>query len=677
MAGEGLLNTIITAYAGSFVIGVTYSVGVPGNTDYTLVGAADSNPGTVFVATGVGAGDGTATIPAAVPALQKIALSTSYETQPIVAKYIATIDGYIARGISTVVADDFIHLLDGRAPYISNGIYPGLGVDNDHTTDGAVFYTKLIEQHATNLFPDNQRFALYALIAMGHIETANKYINSAVNAKSLSDQTFTTQDALMTGNIMAVSTSVTKWGEEMVDTGVLFDFKKLDNIGTPQAIVEALMSANMLGVISDELTAQGLDVVPLSRAIRNNPDLVLKPPVQKRCYDAFKFVTGEKLTSILDVMKLVTPNIFSLDELLDLRKIFPTTFSTIIAPRTTGLQNIFTAGGHLTGHFTDIVTPLGGVLPDIITKSNSAFICSLKQINGILNTNSETLGTVAACVENHSGLPNTGNLTDALPADTENAIIGSFGGGTGPNGTFYLTDLIGAAAGLPFNSEMTILSSHIAGIEAVGGFDDIADNLQVMQDVNGGVDTARVTFDDGGGTGPWVITILPGNPGAGVYSDAVAYQYADALQPVITALDTTVDAYLVAQEIKHIPALAAYGVPLAGVRGGIKALWDANVRFTTTYVNGYQTDDVDLDGLPKSKSSTLLFAENLHQYGRKIDKQNIAEILEAMAINNRSGNAIIAAMREGRNIDKLESANIKSDALISEKPPIVEPGNIS
>ena len=50
-----------TSIAGAFVIGIEYTILVPGDTDFTLIGAADSVAGTVFTATGVGTGTGTAT----------------------------------------------------------------------------------------------------------------------------------------------------------------------------------------------------------------------------------------------------------------------------------------------------------------------------------------------------------------------------------------------------------------------------------------------------------------------------------------------------------------------------------------------------------------------------------------------------------------------------------------
>lgn len=46
--------------AGAFVIGFSYIIVTTGTTDYTLIGAANSLPGTIFTATGAGTGDGTA-----------------------------------------------------------------------------------------------------------------------------------------------------------------------------------------------------------------------------------------------------------------------------------------------------------------------------------------------------------------------------------------------------------------------------------------------------------------------------------------------------------------------------------------------------------------------------------------------------------------------------------------
>lgn len=53
-------STPVTATAGSFAVGTAYQILVPGNTDFTTIGAANSTAGTIFTATGAGTGTGTA-----------------------------------------------------------------------------------------------------------------------------------------------------------------------------------------------------------------------------------------------------------------------------------------------------------------------------------------------------------------------------------------------------------------------------------------------------------------------------------------------------------------------------------------------------------------------------------------------------------------------------------------
>lgn len=55
------ITTTATVTAGAFITGVEYTILVPGTTDFTLIGAANSLVGTVFTATGPGVGTGTAT----------------------------------------------------------------------------------------------------------------------------------------------------------------------------------------------------------------------------------------------------------------------------------------------------------------------------------------------------------------------------------------------------------------------------------------------------------------------------------------------------------------------------------------------------------------------------------------------------------------------------------------
>lgn len=623
-------------------------------------------------------------------ALTRVPLNTAdYLAQVMVADFATTLAGYVsaetAGDISQATVDAFASSMDLTTPYISNAtISPDISTNE---------YTTILEQHAENLFPtilnapavpqsyldtNNQLFVQYALIAMGQKESANKYINSALNATDdLCAGIYINQDALMTGNISSVNYNVQGWGEELINTGVLFDFATLDNLGTPQAIIESLIRANMLGLISDELTTQGIDVVRLVKAINDNPTRVLSPIVQKRCYDAFSLVTGNKLRNILKAMDFVTGGLSTLQDLLDLTKVFPQTFATLSAPDNGVLKNIYLANSTPQPWVLNLTSPIIAVIPEAQAKTNWAFVISLGQIQGILNSTPQQIGSAASTMEASSGLPFTGQLTEPLPLSTATFILDSMGEGSGPDGTYYLSDLVGAPGGLPFNDNMNTIVANMDAVYADGGFNDIEEILLIMRDVLGGNNTPRVDFDDNSGSGPFFITIQPGFPAAGIYSDGSNYNYTAALLALIAEQDIAVAAYIAAYPNEHAVTLDAFVTSLAGVVGGIQQLWEAEVKFTLTYLTEFETGDPTLNGIPANKKTTLAFTENLGQYGKQTDKGNIASILEAMVTNTQGGNAIIAAMREGRNQAQLDAAGVSSANQISDQPSVVEPGNIS
>jgi hypothetical protein len=53
-------TTVTTTSSGSFVVGSHYAIATVGTTDFTAIGSDDNDVGTVFKATGVGGGNGTA-----------------------------------------------------------------------------------------------------------------------------------------------------------------------------------------------------------------------------------------------------------------------------------------------------------------------------------------------------------------------------------------------------------------------------------------------------------------------------------------------------------------------------------------------------------------------------------------------------------------------------------------
>ena len=92
-----------TVAAGSFVTGITYTIVTAGTTDFTLIGSADSVPGTIFVATGAGTGTGTADLTTGITTLADDLLAGT----PYIVSVVGTSDFTLVGAASNTVGQAF------------------------------------------------------------------------------------------------------------------------------------------------------------------------------------------------------------------------------------------------------------------------------------------------------------------------------------------------------------------------------------------------------------------------------------------------------------------------------------------------------------------------------------------------------------------------------------------
>jgi hypothetical protein len=167
---------------------------------------------------------------------------------------------------------------------------------------------------------------------------------------------------------------------------------------------------------------------------------------------------------------------------------------------------------------------------------------------------------------------------------------------------------------------------------------------------------------------PEELEIPVGEPAAGIYNNKT--QAMAALQIV---LEAEVAVLTGAYPTEVAAVNAAYQASIDHILLELATLQTANITFAITYTS---FDTVDAFAPPGSTQTTLGFIETLHSAGALTDKGNVAEILEKMVTTSRGGQAVIAAMREGRNLKRLSDANIINDTEISSDPAVSEPGDI-
>lgn len=107
-------------------------------------------------------------------------------------------------------------------------------------------------------------------------------------------------------------------------------------------------------------------------------------------------------------------------------------------------------------------------------------------------------------------------------------------------------------------------------------------------------------------------------------------------------------------------AIVASGTTI--VAGG-GSTWQVNIsQQTTTDLAFTATPLVEFGDLKGTNTVAIQFAENLHRYGNDTGVGGVAQYLEGIAnTSSLGGQSVVAAMREGRNIARLENAGLSDD----------------
>ena len=238
-------------------------------------------------------------------------------------------------------------------------------------------------------------------------------------------------------------------------------------------------------------------------------------------------------------------------------------------------------------------------------------------------------------------LLNTG--TQPLSAEAYNFYINTFANGTGPNGTYNVCDFVGTAIGFPVGSffdQATEIINRRAG------------DLVTLNEIY----TRIVKSCDGSYgdpvTGP--VTV-PAGPGAGSYSNA-----SNAVLVLTTLANTEI---LSLQTVLGNDATA------------LNTAWDEICNRMVYEVYNLQKCNIDLNQLSAGDIfSALALVSSLPQFATDTDLGGAAQFMESIAITtSRGGQAIIGALREGRNNVLIDASKIDRDNTIPVTPRVPAP----
>ena len=275
------------------------------------------------------------------PNAELITVVTDYNNTVLIAPLLDTISVAEAGNIlspSTIVTLETLGSID--CPALSDSVpdnYPSLPTSNDPPG-----FTGLLADTANTYMGngDLSKFVQALSIADGYADQTNTFVNSAVNSQTYLGNTFTTTNAMITGDITSVNLATTAFAQDLANLGSLIDLANLDNLGAPLALVQRIVTTiGNVPVLSVYFIDQG---VPEDVVINlNNPTISVIDSVQKLMYQAMLRITGEDLSQILRVVGVTTTGINTMADLLNPVKLFPLSFQSLTAPTAQGPRAIY------------------------------------------------------------------------------------------------------------------------------------------------------------------------------------------------------------------------------------------------------------------------------------------------------------------------------------------------
>jgi len=503
--------------------------------------------------------------------------------------------------------------------------------------------------------------------AESFVTTSNQFINSSVNANNASSNaTYYSQDNTVTGGMSQISQAFEAFSSDFLALGYAINLDDLPNLGAPQSLLKQIYTvAGGSATLNAALVNAGID----SRTVDNVDTVKMTDEQQKLAYETMTQITGSALIQILGSLRVVTPGINNLADLLNPVKLFPTSFITLTAPTVDGLRGIYidNSGAVNTNLETQlpssVLAPLQGyqnggmtyvqlrnIIPPDWALANKALQAGLQGVKFIFNSTTQSLGISSLGLESNKGLGLINALTSPLPNNVSEYYKNSYTTGTGENGTLLLSDVIGTVGGWAVNGNLSTTTSVLTALTTSG-------SLTTLTSASTGVYTVMANVVNGNyGDMANSITIPGGLPGAGTYSDGnVAFT-----GPGTPGIGLIPAAYSL---IGNIVANNSSSVANANSAWGNVA---AQLSLENTNLS---RAGIDFTQLTEGQVPNSLVS-NLPQYGLDTSVGGTAWLFESIAnTSTQGGQAIISTMREARNQVRLQNAGVDTDIIVSDIVP--------
>ena len=565
--------------------------------------------------------------------------------------------------------------------------------------------------------------------AYSFIEYSNSAILSADNAKTFLEGTYSNMDDLMSADITGANLSTVSFGQDLIASGKAIDLSTISRFGLPSNLLMTMQRYNAItSSVSLSLLTTGMSTSEIRDILdRVNP---ITHAQERYIHAAFSIIIGQDLADVCIPLNCKTKGLYSLADLLNPLTLFPSSYSSLTVPvynsvpTPTNSKTYYPIyeGTGVSSRLSTLVSVdfgsyLRGILPDDIAIAAGAFGVTMQQIRNISSVPIEKFAQVIGQIETTRGLALVNGTTVPVNVSLANAATSLISLGSGPQGTYTMSDFFGAASGLPYNvtriQEIISMIRDVPGEAAVTGGQSLYDIYKELYlAVTWEQATATVAAI---GPGPYTVVVTMGVSSGG-------YCRGGAAVPAVTINGTSgltataivgtdssnistfgrVTGITVSGSTPTTPTSVTIDPPPDDGTGGwplmnnvVQAyIDDANAEIAglrtkfTAQSNELNTlwDDtgtqltieqrartIGFIPVPTPRDNTLTsfpttyysFVDSIPRYGLNTLPNMYAQTLEAISnLSTVGGQSIVALMRLARNQDRLSFAGIMLDDTI-------------
>lgn len=303
------------------------------------------------------------------------------------------------------------------------------------------------------------------------------------------------------------------------------------------------------------------------------------------------------------------------------------------------------------------------IIPPDQALANQALSRSLRQVKDIFNTDLPSLSAAVSQLESNKDLDLISSLTEPIPSVAKNFVTSTLATGTGPGNTVTIDDVVGTAAGGAINPALPVIGNVILELTALGALTPLTANGGSSGSVDNGLYTLMQYTASGAYSTAGNLELTTTIPATNYYPGQIFSNATDAFQGpggLIAVANSWINGIAA-----NNAALVAQANDASNACANQLSLNVVNCSLAGIDLPNLVSNIANADLVANSVSSVLSFTSQLHDLGLDVTEGGAAQFLQETAnINTLSGQAVIASMREGRNIAVLNAVGIQLDTQL-------------